>query len=70
MFISLIILQFPPRYISTGTWMALNGSQSHSGFNALRGHITSWNVKYSLTYPGNGESQASVADVNADGINV
>lgn len=45
----------------------LHGSLGHNGFGALKGQITSWSVKYTVSLC-TGESQPAVADVNADGL--
>ncbi len=44
----------------------MHGSLGHNGFSALKGSISSWNVKYTIS-AGNGESQPVVQDVNGDG---
>ncbi|MEO0167103.1 MAG: FG-GAP-like repeat-containing protein [candidate division WOR-3 bacterium] len=59
--------QFPPRHIALGDWLMLHGSLGHNGFSALKGSITTWNVKYSIS-AGEGESQPAVGDANGDGI--
>ena len=46
--------------------MVIHGSVARNGFSALKGDITSWNVKYSI-YTGEGESQPAVGDANGDG---
>jgi len=57
---------FPPLHVALGEWMAMHGGLAHNGFSALRGSISSWNVKYTIS-AGNGESQPVVQDVNGDG---
>ncbi len=60
------VAQIPPFHVNLGNWMAIHGSAGHNGFSALKGDISSWNVKYSV-YAGQGESQPAVGDVNGDG---
>ncbi len=66
-FYGLSYAQFPPRHVALGDWMMLHGSLGHNGFGALKGQITSWSVKYTLSLC-SGESQPAVADINADGL--
>ena len=64
--VGLLRAQFPPRHIVVGDWLMLHGSMGHNGFSALKGVITSWSVKYTIS-AGNGESQPVVGDANGDG---
>lgn len=67
MAVGLLYAQFPPRHIALGDWLTLHGSTGHNGFSALKGSITSWSVKYTIS-AGDGESQPVVGDANGDGI--
>ena len=61
-----VFLAFPPRHVAVGDWLMLHGSMGHNGFGALRGSITSWSVKFTVSVCA-GESQPVVGDINGDG---
>ncbi len=63
----LFVAQFPPRHVAVGSWLMLHGSMGHNGFGAMKGQITGWSVKYSVSLCA-GESQPIVGDINDDGI--
>ncbi|NPA80445.1 MAG: PQQ-binding-like beta-propeller repeat protein [Thermotogae bacterium] len=67
MIIALMISQFPPKHVAVGDWLMLHGSTGHNGFGALRGRISGWSVKYTVSLC-TGESQPVVGDINADGL--